>query len=180
MKIRELRRAIGLALVWTLGLGASRCPAAQLRPLTPEDLAGRAEVVVQARVEAIETVKEAKGQVTRIELAVVEVWKGAVTNRLVLVQPGGILGTRKVVVTGDADFALGEELVLFAVRNGAGEWLTLELAQGKFQIERPAAGEALVRNLFFGGDRSPGGFRPKNQLPLTLSALRERVREVTR
>ncbi len=170
---------VGWALVCAWGMLAG-ARAAQQRPVTPEDLAARAEMVVRGRVESIETVREGRdGLVTRVELAVQEVWKGVVTNRLVLTQPGGTLGTRKVVVTGDADYGLGEEVVVFAVRNRAGEWLTLELAQGKFRVERPAMGEPLVRNLFLGGDPSPGpaGYRPKNQLPLTLSVLHERVRE---
>jgi len=155
--------------------------AAQLRPLAPEDLAARAEVVVVAKVDAIETVREGNGgMVSRVELSVRDVWKGAATNRLVLTQPGGTLGTRRVVAIGDAEYRLGEEVVVFAVRNKSGEWLTLELAQGKFHVERPGSGAPWVRGLFFGGDPEGTRVRPANRLPLTLDALGARVKGVTR
>ena len=151
--------------------------AAQLRPVVPEELAARAEMVVVAKVDAIETVREgSRGLATRVELDVRDVWKGAVTNRLVLTQPGGTLGTRKVVVSGDAEYRLGEEVVVFAVRNKAGEWLTLELGQGRFQIERPRSGTPWVRGVFFGGDPAGPAARPRNRLPLTLEAFEARVK----
>ncbi len=162
--------AVAVACGWTAS-------AAQLRPVVPEDLAARAEMVVVAKVDAIETVREGtKGMVTHVELDVRDVWKGAVTNRLVLTQPGGTLGTRKVVVTGDAVYRRGEEVVVFAVRNKAGEWLTLELGQGRFQVERPGSGTPWVHGVFFGGDPAGPVARPSNRLPLTLEAFEARVK----
>lgn len=162
--------AVALACGWFVS-------AAQLRPVVPEELAARAEMVVVAKVDAIETVREgARGLATRIELDVRDVWKGAATNRLVLTQPGGTLGTRKVVVAGDAEYRLGEEVVVFAVRNKAGEWLTLELGQGRFRVERPASGAPWVHGVFFGGDPAGSVARPANRLPLTLEAFGARVK----
>lgn len=158
------------------GWGAACC-AAQLRPLTPEQLAARAEAVVLGRVDAIETVREGThGLVTRVELAVDAVWKGTATNRLVLSQPGGTLGAHRVVVGGDAVYALGEEVVVFAVRNRAGEWLTLELAQGKFHVTRPASGAPRAEGLFHGGPSGEPASRPANRLPMALDALEARVK----
>jgi hypothetical protein len=165
-------------------LATAAATAAQQSPLTPEQLATRAEAVVHGRVEAVETRRESTvgqdGLVTRVELAVTEVWKGAATNRWVITQPGGTLGTRRVVVMGDAQFVPGQEVVVFAVTNRAGEWLSLELSQGTFQVDRTPGGSPTVRNPYWGGTAEVSGFRPKSKLPLSLTQLKERVLEANR
>lgn len=154
---------------WVLG--------AQIRPLTVEDLATRAAGICHGRVEAVEVAREASGNfVTRIEIATQSIWKGSPTNRIMVTQPGGTLGTRRVVIPGAPTFAPGEEVVLFLSLNPRGEWLTLDLAQGKFSVERNGS-NAWVRNIVLGGSPAPGGFRPPHQQPLSLEALQNRVAE---
>lgn len=170
-----------LLLLSGLGSGSAELWAAQMRPVSVEDLAGRAERVVHARVEAVEMTRDdADRLVTRVELRVESVWKGDAAATVTVVQAGGTVGTRRVVVTGEARYVPGEEVVVFLVANPRGEWLTLELAQGKFSVTRPTPDKVWVANPFHGGDPAPGGFRPASRLPMTLDTLRARVTEGAR
>jgi hypothetical protein len=81
-----------------------------------------------------------------------------------------------VVIPGAPTFAPGEEVVVFLTLNPRGEWLTLDLAQGKFSVERNGS-NAWVRNVVLGGSPAPGGFRPPHQQPLSLEVLQNRVAE---
>jgi hypothetical protein len=151
---------------------------AQIRPLTIEDLTTRAARICHGRVEAVEVVREASGNfVTRVEIATESMWKGSPTNRITVTQPGGTLGTRRVVIAGAPTFAPGEEVVMFLSLNPRGEWLTLDLAQGKFSVDRDGT-NAWVRNVVLGGSPVPGGYRPPHQQPLSLEVLQNRVAEV--
>src|SRR5580765_7158063 len=120
--------------------------AEQSRPVAIEDLARRAEAVVHGKVSSLECRRDATGHVfTRVELDVTASWKGAATNRFVVTLAGGILGSRKVVVVGQPEFQVGEEVIVFASRNERGESLLLELGQGKFAVKRePASGKSSV------------------------------------
>lgn len=152
--------------------------AAQIRPLTIEELATKATRVDHAQVEAVEVTRDPNGvPLTRIELSVRATWKGPATNRITITQAGGAIGTRRVVVSGEALYEPGEEVVVFLAPNRLGEWLTLEMAQGKFSIQRPNPTNAWVRNPILGGNPNPGGFRPAHQLPLSLAELQRRVSE---
>lgn len=168
-------RAPALALV---GLASVTLVAAQIRPLTIEELATRATRIHHGRVEAIEVTQDKAGApFTRIELAVDATWKGTPTNRIAITQAGGTLGTRRVLIPGDAQYQPGEEVVVFLTSNRLGEWLTLELAQGKFSVQRTDPTNAWARNLIHGGTPGDGGFRPRHLLPLQLVELQRRVSE---
>lgn len=168
------RRAAAAALT----LSALSLVAAQIRPLTIEQLTTKATRVDLARVDAVEVTRDSKGvPLTRIELSVQATWKGIPTNRVTVTQAGGTLGTRRVLVSGEAQYEPGEEVVVFLTPNSLGEWLTLEMAQGKFTIHRPTPTNAWVRNPVLGGSAAPGGFRPSHQLPLSLAELQRRVSE---
>jgi hypothetical protein len=163
-------------IVGSLGL-AGILLGAQIRPLTIEDLATRAARICHGRVESVEVVREASGNlVTRVEIDARAMWKGSPTNRITVTQPGGTLGNRRVVIPGAPNFALGEEVVVFLSLNPRGEWLTLDLAQGKFSVDRQGS-NAWVRNVVLGGSPTPGGFRPPHHQPLPLETLRDRVTE---
>lgn len=163
-------------MTWLFGI-SGMVLGAQIRPLTVEDLATRAAGICHGRVEAVEVAREASGNfVTRIEITPQSIWKGSPTNRITVTQPGGTLGTRRVVIPGAPTFAPGEEVVVFLTLNPRGEWLTLDLAQGKFSVERNGS-NAWVRNVVLGGSPAPGGFRPPHQQPLSLEVLQNRVAE---
>jgi hypothetical protein len=139
---------IGAAL---LGLAAAGAAAggANTEGLGPApataDLARRADWVVRGRVAAIETSTDSAGRVgTRVELEAVEFMKGPATNPFALRLAGGVLGRRKVTYSGQPEYALGEDVVVFAVRNPAGEPVTLDMAWGKFEVRTGTNGPVVV------------------------------------
>jgi hypothetical protein len=158
--------------------------AIQFTPLSIEQLTKESTLVVRATVLSKSCQRDPAGRIfTKVELEVAEIWKGSLpTNRFTVVHGGGILGDRKATVSGQVEYALGEEVVAFLVLNHRGEGVTLGLAQGKFQIRQEAGtGERLAHNLFHGetGSRSQGvstGDRLPTQHRLTLAELKRRVR----
>jgi len=191
---------LGLALfcfICELGINPT-LNAAGVRPVPIELLAAQADWIVHARVLSLESRRSTSfGITTAIELEVMESWKGGVTNRLVVSVAGGVLGNRRMTVTGQPEFRMGEEAILFLMRNDRQEGVLLELSQGKFEIRRDSQNRAFVSNSIYGApDRSsststtpasatgPSGNTagvalakvvPPHQLPLTLTELKRRV-----
>lgn len=147
-------------------------------PLTSiEELARRADIVVHGRVESLEARRDDSGRAfTRMELEVAETWKGAVTNRLTVVQGSAVLGARQVRVLGEPEFRLGEQVVLFGVFNPRGEAVTLDLARGKFSVTTNAVTQAVTA--VSDGARVAGGVALPGQAPVELAELERRIREV--
>ncbi len=137
-------------MVWaTWFMLATHLPATQFAPAKVEDLAARAQLILQGTVLNKSCQQDAAGRIyTKVVLQVAEVWKGALTtNRFTVVHGGGILGDRKAVVSGQADYQVGDEVVLFLVLNPRGEGVSVGLAQGQFHIwQDPATGEKLAHN----------------------------------
>jgi len=158
--------------------------AIQFTPLSIEQLTKESALVVRATVLSKSCQRDSAGRIfTKVELEVAEIWKGSLpTNRFTVVQGGGILGDRKAAVSGQVEYALGEEVVAFLVLNHRGEAVTLGLSQGKFQIQKEAGtGERLAHNLFHGEPASrsrdvsaPDGLQTQRRL--TLAELKRRVR----
>lgn len=170
----HLRLWTAVGVVW-VALATVATTAAQFLPRSVEELAAEAACVVHGRVEAVEVLAAPGGAPwTRVELLVENTWKGAPTNRIVVTQAGGTLGSRRVVVGGEATYLPGEEVVVFLVANPRGEWLTCGMAQGKFAVRREKS-QAWVANPFVGGSPQPGGFRPAHRLPLSLAEFQRRV-----
>jgi hypothetical protein len=118
-------------------------------PQSVESLTTQAQAIVQGTVVSRSCQRDDAGRIyTSIEFAVAEVWKGAVaTNRITLVHGGGVLGEEKAVVSGQVDYPVGEEAVVFLVWNPCGQGVTLGLCQGKFKITKdPTTGERLADN----------------------------------
>ncbi|MBL9134212.1 MAG: hypothetical protein JNK85_00025 [Verrucomicrobiales bacterium] len=164
--------------------------ATRMVPLAIEQLAGTSELIVHGHVQSVGTRRDAEGRVfTRVELEGMNVWKGRLEGTsCVVVLGGGILGDRQVAVTGQAEYAVGDEVVLFLVRNPRGEWVTVALEQGRFRVETDVDGQhKRASNLFWGvgpekapsgsGPRTPPGLR---QGVLSLEELKRRVVEAVR
>jgi hypothetical protein len=177
--VRRAFRAMALAFA-----AAYSVPAVLMVPLSVEELAEEAEWIVQGQVLKRSTQRDDSGRIyTRIELDVKEVWKGGLQGgRFVLVHGGGILGEERSVVSGQAEFQIGEEVVAFLVGNERGEGVTLGLAQGKFHVWEEA-GVKRVRNLFHGHPPSAAPHAAASHDPgdkiisgaLTLDELKGRV-----
>jgi len=105
---------------------------------------------------------------------------------MVVVHGGGTMADKRVVVSGQVHYAVGQEVVAFLVLNGRGEGVTLGLAQGKFEVwTETSSGEKLVRNSFHGRmDSGSTANSPKSELQaqsatnggrLTLEELKRRI-----
>ncbi len=165
---------------------AMQLSATRMVPLSVEQLAGVAGVVVHARVESVAAARDKEGRVfTRIGLRRIETWKGRMeTGSFEIVAGGGVLGDREVRVVGQAVYAVGEEVVAFLVRNPDGEWVTVGLSQGRFSIWRDAAsGQRYAVRPVVSGHDSPAAARDVEAAvlrSLTLEELKRRTQETSR
>jgi len=107
----------------------------------------------------------------------------------VVVHGGGTLEGRSSVVDGQVEYALGEEVVAFLVRNSRGEGVTIGLMQGKFHIwQDKATGARFVTSPFHGAPQAASaGTRVQATTsgggalwaPLGLAELKKRVLEAS-
>jgi hypothetical protein len=131
-----------LALLLALWIGLAPAVHADT-PLTVEDLARRAELVVIGEVTSVASEFHATRSriVTRVDVRVAEALKGkAGANPLQLRQPGGRVDEMTSEVAGAARFVAGERTLLFLARGGDGTLAVVGLFQGKFVLERDGAG----------------------------------------
>jgi hypothetical protein len=85
--------------------------------LPPAELSKRADVIVHAKVIALDVVDEARGLVTYTKLVVLDASKGAKAGEvLVVYQPGVADGVRVRWVDGAHRFKVGEVVEFYAVR----------------------------------------------------------------
>ncbi len=153
----------------------------QMLPMGLDELTTEADLVVHGRVESLLCRQEPSGRLaTRVDLKLDETWKGAAADHVTLVLAGGTLGKRREVLTGQAEYKPGEEVIVFLKRNPAGEPVTLGLAQGKFTVWTDAAtGRKHAFNLFHGQPAKlpPGGAQLQHtgEVPLTLERLKQAV-----
>lgn len=182
MKKMRVTPWLGLSLVCVLG--ALSAYAVHFLPLSIEELTTQADLVVYGKVIRRSCQQDEAGRIfTRVELEVKEVWKGRHSGpHLTLVHGGGVLGERRTVVTGQADYAVGEEVVVFLIFNARGEGVTIGLRQGKFHVEsHESGGEPIAANGFAhpppsAGERSAlvsSAHASRTRVP--LSELRQRV-----
>lgn len=101
-------------------------------------------VVVRAKVLASQArwTSDRARIITDTELEVLSTWKGAASQRLVVMQPGGIVGEVGQKVEGAARFEPGEEVVVFLEPRGQ-RFTVAGMAQGLFHLERSSDGKAV-------------------------------------
>ncbi|MGZ6057969.1 MAG: hypothetical protein ACXWLP_00810 [Myxococcaceae bacterium] len=113
--------------------------------------------------------------VTRLEVEVLETWKGSAAGRLTVVQPGGEVDGIGQRVTGVAQLAQGEELVLFLERRGPYHQV-VGLAQGVYRVSSAAGLPQAVPASLEGLDLvTPPGPAPAARRAMPLPQLREAV-----
>jgi hypothetical protein len=181
MKALAAMSWMGVALAVGLALSAQ---ATLFIPLSLGELTKKADLVVHGLVLAKHSEADRQGRIfTKVDLQVIEVWKGEVQGSpLTVVHGGGELNGRRSMVTGQVDYQQGQETVAFLVRNERGEAVTLGLAQGQFQVWKDAAtGEKLARNIFMGGGSSNTNAIQRldagADTRLTLDGLKRQVKE---
>ncbi len=98
-------------------------------------------VVARARVRSSQArwTRDGARIVTDTELEVLEAWKGAPAPRVVVMQPGGVVGDIGQKVAGAAQFAAGEEVVVFLEPRGD-RYTVAGMSQGAFHVERSSDG----------------------------------------
>jgi hypothetical protein len=148
--------------------------AAQFVPMSIEDMASKAELIVRGKVTGKTFGRDAGGRIyTRIRLEVAETWKGRASGTIEIVHSGGKFGGRTAITTGQVEYAPGEEVVAFLVLNSDSLAVTLGLAQGKFYVWKdPDSGQSMAKSLFHGNGQ-PGGSgleAPKLLSPSATSA----------
>jgi len=183
-------RAMTAFLLLIGALSAPLVQAVIFDPLSIEALAAKADIVLKGTVLSRTCERDPAGRIfTRVEIDVTDLWKGAISSTpFQIVHGGGVLGDRQSVVDGQVEYAIGEEVVVFLVRNTRGEGVTLGLKQGKFHVWKDAqTGVKLAANPFHGS--APGArisaaplsaTRPSDDSPLPLSELKKRVEGAVR
>lgn len=144
--------------------------AIKFAPLSIERLRDIAQVIVHGTVREKICERDPEGRIyTRVTLDLHETWKGSASGpTFTFVQGGGTLGEQTVEVSGQENFEIGEEVVLFLVLNKRSESLVIGLSQGKFKVRHdPSDGRTYVHNLFHGN--RPGS-------AIMLDALKQRVK----
>jgi hypothetical protein len=176
-------RLLSLGWLGALVLGCPRLLATLVVPLSIEQLADQAQLVVRGKVQQSTVDRDDAGRIyTRIELEVIEVWKGTFAgSKIEIEHGGGRLGNRTVYVSGQVSYPLGQEVVAFLVFNPRGRAVTLGLAQGKFEVwTDPLSGRKLARNFLHGQAlRSQDGIESVGATAageLLLEELKRRVR----
>jgi hypothetical protein len=112
---------------------------------------------------------------TTARLRVTESLAGGVAagREIEIETPGGALDGLVLTVIGAPRFGAGEDVVVFLEEGSGAPWHVTELAQGKFEVRRDAAGRDLLsRDGLEGVELGLGGLPAR----LDLSQLRQRVR----
>ena len=113
--------------------------------------------------------------VTRVEVDVLEAWKGNATGRVTVVQPGGEVDGIGQRVSGVAELGPGEEVVLFLERTGSLHRV-VGLAQGVYRVSTTAGARQAVPASVDGLDLvAPPGPAPADRRTVPLPQLREAV-----
>ena len=157
-----------------------------MKPLPIEKLSQGADLIVQGTVVGKACQRDEAGRIyTKIEVKIIDVWKGTVPDgTLTIFQGGGTVGNERVAVSGEAEYGIGEEVVAFLVLNPRGLPITFALGQGKFHVwQDEQTREKFAHNLFHGSPEPPP--RPslaaadhateKSSLRLNLKDLKQRV-----
>jgi hypothetical protein len=166
---------VRFVLLLVLFLQAPRALAAVALPVTVEGLAGASDAVVRGRVDRVVARRSSDGRliVTYAEIVTASAWRGSPPARVTVVTPGGVVGDLGQRVDGMATFHVGEEVVVFVARAGAGTWRVAGAAQGKFRVEGGQATPDLTGTTFV-ERRSALGERRSGRM--AVDELERRVR----
>ena len=149
------------------------------RPISIDQLTTKSHLVLHGTVVSKSVQRDPENRIyTKIDLQVAEVWKGTLTtNHFTIIHGGGILGDERVDVSGQVEYEIGEEVVVFLLVNQRGEGVSIGMDQGKFHVSTDAkTGEKLVQNPFHGQSTATAGTAPASRSTrLKLLDLKQQV-----
>lgn len=147
--MQRVVRMLAGVLVLCLALGGVG-RATTVVPLTVEDLANTANLVVEARVLQSWTAWNPQRTIiyTYTRLVVDKALKGRAAGEIVVKQPGGVVGAMGQMVPGVRQFVVGEGVALFLRPSFDGDaaMSVVGLMQGNFRFLRETQGEVAVTN----------------------------------
>ena len=136
--VSRLRRLRAIAAM--LFFGGGTVFAATFVPIRDGELYGRADVVVHGIVVSSDVVAAERWPETVTVIRPLRVLKGHLDGSLVLHQAGGRLSDGfSYLLSGRPEYAVGEEVVIFAIARDEGDFQTAEFLLGKFGVERDEA-----------------------------------------
>jgi len=136
----------------TLLLAASPVQATVVSPMTMDDLARQADVIVRAAVVSRHAAWDGEGRFihTYTELRVTQAWKGPAAHgeTLWVRQLGGTVGADALLLAGNASFEVGEDVIVYLHREAAlGLHFVVGMAQGKLSVQGDGPAARVTRNL---------------------------------
>jgi hypothetical protein len=135
-----LRGPAGLLALLVLSIGVT--PATLIQKMSLEELVDQAQSVVHGSVARKWSAWDDKQQLiwTHYEIVVADSLKGAREGKIVVSEPGGMVGDAVMQVAGAPVYEAGEEVVLFTASTPIGYARTCGWTQGKFRVEKSADG----------------------------------------
>ncbi len=145
-------RSRGSVLLATILAISTALLGTTLQPKSLEQLVREADLIIQGRVQAV--TPGPKGTLTTsVVVSVEDQWKGTRRKTVRLILPRGSEGGITQEVPGIPTFRVGEEVILFLVRDLRRGYEILRGKQGKFSIKTdPQTGMPVVEDL--AGSRS--------------------------
>jgi hypothetical protein len=149
------------------------------------ELTATADVIARGTVKKIESrwTTDHRRIVTDVEIEVLESLKGSPGTKVVVQQPGGVVGDIGQKVSGLASFEPNEEVVVFLERRGS-KYEIVGLSQGKYRVERStdkrsafAVPSAMETRLI---DRTTNQPVESRVQPVPLEVLRSQVKEAVK
>jgi hypothetical protein len=140
------------------GLSAATIPQMELA-----EVVERSPRIIQGRIVRTWSAWDASHKViwTHAEVAVSRDLRGNAGQTLVLSELGGVVDGIEMHAPGAPKLEVGEDLVVFAYSTPGGLWRLRGWGQGKYRIERDAAGGRIVRREGFGAALIKPGAGPQ-------------------
>ncbi len=135
-------KAIQVLLMLICLLGNMNIFASTVLKLSMDQMIQKADAIVYAVVKEIKPIQKNQSIFTQIRFDLIEQLKGdALSLNFELEQIGGEIniGTKdwkKQVVSGQAEFMVGEEVLLFLEKSQSQKWVVLGMSQGKYTLEK--------------------------------------------
>ena len=177
---RPLRKLCVCVCALTASVGVARASAAPV--WSDDDLARFSAAIVVGHVADVAFGRDIRTDAihTYVTVVVADVLKGEIPERTIVIkQLGGRVGDQHFEVADQASFARGEDVLLFLdVRRRDQTLYTTALWQGKWTVQRDAAGERIATRE--GPDPQGGGILRPAPEQRSLDALTTRLRAMSR